>query len=128
LERPHRPHSKRFGPAARLYWGTRYSLSGLLCAFRQEQAFQFETVVLALLVAVLLWAELPFLRSVALLGAWLAVMALELVNSAVERAFDLIDREYNAQIKAGKDMLSAAVFLAILFNALLWGAFFLQAR
>ncbi|MDR1620930.1 MAG: diacylglycerol kinase [Synergistaceae bacterium] len=115
---------KRYNPAARLYRGTRHSLSGLFCAFKQEQAFEFEAVVLALLFAVLLWAKISLLRSVALIGAWLAVMALELVNSAVERAFDLIDKEYNSQIKAGKDMLSAAVFLAILFNALLWGMFF----
>jgi diacylglycerol kinase (ATP) len=113
---------KRFNPVARLYRGTRYSLSGLLLAFRQEQAFEYETVVLTFLFAVLLWAEVPFLRSVALVGAWLAVMALELINSAVERAFDLVDKEYNVQIKAGKDMLSAAVFLAIVFNVLLWGA------
>ena len=118
---------RRFNPAARLYHGTRYSLSGLLSAFKQEQAFEFETVVLAFLLAVLLWAELSLLRSVALVGAWLAVMALELVNSAVERAFDLVDKEYNAQIKAGKDMLSAAVFLAILFNVLLWGALILHS-
>jgi diacylglycerol kinase (ATP) len=114
---------KRYTPIARLCRGTRYSLSGLACAFKQEQAFEFEVVVLAILFAVLLWARLSLLRSVALVGAWTAVMALELVNSAVERAFDLIDKEYNAQIKAGKDMLSASVFLAILFNIFLWGAF-----
>ena len=44
------------------------------------------------------------------------------VNSAVERAFDLIDKTYNPAIKAGKDMLSAAVFLMILANVLLWTA------
>ena len=55
-------------------------------------------------------------------------MALELVNSAVERAFDLIDRGYRAEIKAGKDMLSAAVFLAIVFNVILWAALIFQLR
>jgi diacylglycerol kinase len=53
-------------------------------------------------------------------------MALELINSAVERAFDLIDQEYNLHVKAGKDMLSAAVFLMICFNMLLWSIFLLQ--
>jgi diacylglycerol kinase (ATP) len=105
---------------ARLYHGTRYSLRGLACAFKEEQAFEFETVVLALLLAVLFSARFSLPRSAALVGAWLAVMALELINSAVERAFDLVDKEYNPQIKAGKDMLSAAVFLAIVFNILLW--------
>ena len=55
-------------------------------------------------------------------------MALELVNSAVERAFDLIDKNYRAEIEAGKDMLSAAVFLVIVFNVLLWAALIFQPR
>ena len=67
-------------------------------------------------------------RALAVLGGWMAVMALELVNSAVERAFDLIDRNYRAEIKAGKDMLSAAVFLAIAFNVLLWAVLIFQPR
>lgn len=111
---------KHRNPFARLYHATRYSLSGLFCAFRQEQAFEYETVVLIVLLAVALSSGLSLFESVALIGAWLAVMALELVNSAVERAFDLIDKVYNPAIKAGKDMLSAAVFLMILANVLLW--------
>ncbi|MDR1376036.1 MAG: diacylglycerol kinase, partial [Synergistaceae bacterium] len=75
---------KRYSPAARLYRGTRYSLSGLARAFKQEQAFEFEVIVLAFLFAVLLWARLSLLRSAALVGGWIAVMVLELINSAVE--------------------------------------------
>ncbi|MDR2137671.1 MAG: diacylglycerol kinase [Synergistaceae bacterium] len=112
---------RRYNPLVRLYRGTGYSLSGLLCALKEEQAFQLETVVLAVLVGVLLWARPPLSTSVAVLAGWLTVMAFELVNSAVERAFDLIDKERNPQIKAGKDMLSAAVFLSILCNLFLWG-------
>ena len=64
--------------------------------------------------------------ALALVGSWTAVMALELINSAVERAFDLIDKDYRAEIKAGKDMLSAAVFLAIAFNIIFWAALILK--
>ncbi|MDR1873467.1 MAG: diacylglycerol kinase, partial [Synergistaceae bacterium] len=117
---------KYFNPVVdRLYHGARYSLSGLTRALREEQAFRYEAVVLVVLFVVVPLAGLSLLSSVALIGAWLAVMALELVNSAVERAFDLIgrdfiDRDFNPDIKTGKDMLSAAVFLAILFNIALW--------
>lgn len=110
-------------PLARLVSATRYSLSGLYCAFKQEQAFEYEVIVLAAIVAVAMTARLPLLHAVVLVGAWLAVMAFELVNSAVERAFNLIDTCYRPEIKAGKDMLSAAVFLMILFNAALWIAY-----
>ncbi|GHS86397.1 diacylglycerol kinase [Synergistales bacterium] len=116
---------KRYNLLTRLYMGTRYSVSGLVCAFKQEQAFEFEAVALLVLFAILLYLRPGFLISAALGGAWTLVMALELVNSAVERAFDLIDMEFNPQIKAGKDMLSAAVFLMIAFNVFLWCLFLL---
>ncbi|MDR3264745.1 MAG: diacylglycerol kinase [Synergistaceae bacterium] len=116
---------KRYSVIGRLYNATRYSLNGLICAFRQEQAFEYETVVLVVLLAVVLWARMSFLSSLAVIGAWLLVMALELVNGAVERAFNLISRQIDPEIKAGKDMLSAAVFLAIAFNVALWIAFLL---
>ena len=109
-------------PLARLYHATRYSLSGLFCAFRLEQAFEYETVVLTVILAVLYWRRPSFPVAALLIGGWLIVMAFELVNGAVERAFDLIEKEYNIHIKAGKDMLSAAVFLMIFFNIILWAA------
>ena len=111
---------KRYHPLARLYHATRFSLAGIRCAFRQEQSFEHETVVLAVLVAVVLWANVSWPMAFALVGCWLLVMILELVNSALERAFDLIDGDYNVRIKEGKDMLSASVFLAVLFNVALW--------
>ena len=80
------------------------------------------------LCALLLHLRPPLPRSLAVIGGWMAVMALELVNSAVERAFDLIDKNYRAEIEAGKDMLSAAVFLVIVFNVLLWAALIFQPR
>ena len=109
-------------PWGRLWNGTRYSLRGLRCALLQEQAFEYEAVVLAVVCAVALSAPLPPLQGVALVGCWMAVMALELINSAVEKAFDLIDESFRPEIKAGKDMLSAAVFLGVCFNIFLWCA------
>ena len=108
----------------RLYRATCHSLNGLACALKGEQAFGLETAVFVVLAIVLWMVRLPVIQSVLLIGAWLSVMALELINSAVEQAFDLIDKDFNPHIKAGKDMLSAAVFLSILFNMLLWVAFF----
>ncbi|GHS97602.1 diacylglycerol kinase [Synergistales bacterium] len=116
---------KRYSVLTRLYMGTRYSVSGLICALKQEQAFEFEAIALMILCAVLLCLRPGFLIFTALVGAWMLVMALELVNSAVERAFDLIDMKFHPQIKAGKDMLSAAVFLMISFNVFLWCLFLL---
>ena len=99
---------------------TRYSLAGLARAWRQEQAFRHEVVVLAVLCLVLVLCGKPFGLSLLVLGAWLVVMAVELLNSAIETAFDMITTERDDRVKAGKDMASAAIFLAIAANVGLW--------
>jgi len=107
-------------PLSRLFNASRYSLYGLYHALIHEQAFQYESVVFVILCVVLFFVPLSIDRKIFLIFSWLAVMCLELINSAVEKAFDLIDKNYRPEIKYGKDMLSASVFLAVSFNIFLW--------
>lgn len=104
---------------------TRYSLVGLAHACRAEQAFRHEVLVLLLLCAVLAFTGKNFNAWLLVVGGWVGVMIVELLNSAVEEAFDLISAEWNPHIKAGKDMASAAIFLAIVVNAGIWVRVFL---
>ena len=102
----------------RLTNATLYSLRGLACAVRNEQPFRYECTVFLVILCFTLFV--PLLWGLGLACAWLFVMAFELVNSAVEKAFDLIDTNFRPEIKAGKDMLSAAVFIMICINFVLW--------
>lgn len=97
---------------SRLINATRYSLEGLYYALRHEQSFRYEAVVFVIVIFLT--------RSLTLSGAWCVVMCLELINSAVEKAFDLIDKKFRPEIKAGKDMLSCSIFIAVCFNIVLW--------
>ena len=109
-----------------LYGALIYSLSGIKRGCR-EQAFRHEALVF-LIMPFALWLIRPGAAwSAALLAAWLLVMALELLNSAIEETLDLITKDSNIHVKYGKDMASAAVFLAICANGLLW-AFMLWGR
>ena len=85
-----------------------------------EQAFKYEAVVFAAACVLLYVVPLTLWQRLFLAGMWLAVMALELVNSAAEKAFDLITQEYHPLVKAGKDMLSASVFVMVCFNIVCW--------
>ena len=105
---------------SRLWNASRYSLCGLIYALRYEQAFQYEAVVMAIILAVILILHVSFQFSAMIIFAWAVVMCLELINSSVEKAFDLIDEHYRPEIKAGKDMLSASVFIAVCMNIILW--------
>jgi len=51
-------------------------------------------------------------------------MVVELLNSAIEEAFDLVSTEWNARIKAGKDMASAAILVAMIVNVGIWAFVF----
>lgn len=105
---------------SRLFSASRYSLDGLIYALKNEQAFQYEAAVFAVMCAVILLLDVPALWAAILIGSWILVMCFELVNSAVEKAFDLIDERFRPEIKAGKDMLSLSVGILIAFNIFLW--------
>ena len=98
-----------------------YSLQGIAAAFRSETAFQQESAALAAIAAL---AFVLFSPAVAmgLIAAWMFVMALELLNMAVENVCDFAAKEFQPLIKKAKDAGSAAVFLGIAANGALWAA------
>jgi diacylglycerol kinase (ATP) len=116
----------RSGPALskasmeRLLRATINTWHGLLAAARSEEAFRQELV--ALLVAV----PLAFLLSdsgwkrLALIGAVVFVLVVELLNTAIEKLADRVNLAIDPQIGRVKDMGSAAVGLAIVIAGLAW--------
>lgn len=103
-----------------LFRATRHSLAGLATAFRGEQAFRHEVLVLPVLVLALVLTGKSAVIWLAVLGGWLAVMVVELLNSGIEKVCDVASPEWHPLIKASKDMASAAIFLTLLVNAGLW--------
>lgn len=99
---------------------TRYSLQGLALAAKSETAFMQEILALALLPAAAWLYGLPGRVVVLVIAAWLIVMALELLNMAVEAVCNLVSPDFHPLVKTAKDAASAAVFLAISANALFW--------
>lgn len=110
----------RFINPGHLLGATRNSLAGLVHAWKNEQAFRHEALLLPVLCLLLLFTGKSAGQWLLVVGGWLGVMITELLNSAVEEAFDLISRDWNEHIKAGKDMASAAIFLAIVINVGIW--------
>ena len=97
-----------------------FSLAGLRRAWQNEQAFRHEVIVLAIMALVLAVLRPGLGWTAAAFAGWLFVMALELLNSAIEEAFDLISPDYNIHVKYGKDMASGAILIGLIANAGLW--------
>lgn len=58
----------------------------------------------------------------AMIGALLGTLAVELLNTAIEKLADQVTREHDPVIGMIKDFGSAAVFCMLCLSALVWGA------
>ncbi len=67
---------------------TAYSLAGLRAAFRHEQAFRLEVLVLAFVIPAGLWLGKTGVQRALLIGSWCMVIVVELLNSAIEILVD----------------------------------------
>ena len=103
-----------------LFFATANSLRGIRDAFRTAAAFRQECALLVVhYVAAFLVPMRPELR-LALLLAGPLLLAMELVNSAVEAVVDMVSPEWNLRARYAKDFCSAAVFMVLVTIAALW--------
>lgn len=113
------PFKSRSG-LARLIAATGYSWKGLVAAVRHEAAFRQELALTLILMPVALWMADSVTELLFLVGSLLLVLIVELINSAIEALADSISLEHHPLLGRAKDLGSAAVFLAVLFAAMVW--------
>jgi diacylglycerol kinase len=110
-----------------LFRKTINSLNGFRVAFLKEKAIMQETVALALAVVTSVILGCDGSQVVLVFLACLLPITLELVNSAMEIFMDhVVGSAYREEIRRAKDMLSAAVCLALIigYSGSLWIIFF----
>jgi len=105
----------------RLFAAMRYSWQGLRTTYVHEAAFRQELWLLAAMVPLALWLARSPGDFLLLLGVWLLVLVVELLNSAVETVVDRIDPDYHPLAGRAKDQASAAVMVSLLLAAGVWG-------
>ncbi|GAA5172042.1 MULTISPECIES: diacylglycerol kinase [Halomonadaceae] len=104
-----------------LVHSTRYSLKGLKAAFANEAAFRQEAVLCLLLLPLAWWVGETPVEWLLLVGSCVAVLIVELLNSAVETVVDRIGPEHHVLSGRAKDIGSAAVMLSLVMAGLTWG-------
>ena len=107
-------------PVTRLINATGFSLQGLRAAFIHEQAFRLEFYILIILVPLAFYLGSSNLDYSLMIGSWLLVMIVELVNSAIEAVVDRFGGEQHELSGRAKDIGSAAVMMALLLSAITW--------
>jgi len=98
-----------------------YALEGLTYAWHAQPNFRIETLIGLFALALAIWLGIS---PVPILLASMAVLGLELLNTALEAMVDLASPSFHPLAKAAKDAAAAAVLLAALL-ALVVGLYLL---
>nr|CBA29174.1 Diacylglycerol kinase [Curvibacter putative symbiont of Hydra magnipapillata] len=114
------PQKQRRG-LSRILHATRYSWAGLQAGWN-EPAFRQECVLALVLLPASLYVGQSWLESAVLAASVIAVMVVELLNTAVESVVDRVGPEWHQLSKRAKDIGSAAVLLSLLLCAVIWCA------
>lgn len=117
---PVNPQKARSG-LNRVWHAAGYSLEGLRAGW-DEKAFRQEALAAVVLLPLSLWLGRSWVETALLAGSVVIVMIVELLNTGIETAIDRIGPEWHDLSKRAKDMGSAAVLLALLLCAGIWGA------
>ena len=115
------PKSTRRG-IGRLIAATRVSGAGFRAAWRSEEAFRQEVILAVVLTPAALWLGQTVLERALLVGVWVLVLIVELLNSAIEAVVDRIGDDLHVLSGRAKDMGSAAVLLSLVLAAAVWAA------
>ena len=97
-----------------------YSLDGLVAAYRHEDAFRQELLLAGILIPIALYLPVAGTAKCMMVASVIAVLVVELLNSAIEAVTDRVSLEDHALAKRAKDLGSAAVLLAILNVVIVW--------
>lgn len=106
---------------SRLRYALGYSLAGLVVTYRHEAAFRQELWLTGLLAPLVFFLPVSTLARALMIASLLLVLIVELLNSAIEAVVDRVSPDLHHLSKRAKDMGSAAVLLALLNVAVVWG-------
>ena len=100
---------------------TKYSKKNKKSAFKNETAFRHECFLACILIPLTFFLGETKIEIILMISSVLLVMALELLNSAVEAVVDRIGTERHELSGRAKDQGSASVFIALCIVGIVWG-------
>jgi diacylglycerol kinase (ATP) len=104
----------------RFWRATINSRNGLAFATRSEQAVREELVAVLLALPAAWLIGITAMRRFELVAAVVAVLIVELLNTAIEKLADRLTTDHDPQIGHVKDLGSAAVGVTLVMAGLFW--------
>ncbi len=114
----------------RLLSAFKYAIQGIQYAAKSEKNFQIHLFAGSVVIMLSFFLRLDKIEWIFMMISIFGVMALELVNSAMERAVDLATDKIHPLAKQAKDLAAAAVLIytlmAVLIGVLILGPKMIQ--
>ncbi|MDB9823489.1 diacylglycerol kinase [Deltaproteobacteria bacterium] len=98
-----------------------YSIAGFKAAWKNEEAFRQEIIIGVFVIPVGLWLGTTGTQKALLIGFYLIIPLMELLNSAIEAIVDRMGPEHHVLSGRAKDLGSATVLLSIWITIIVWG-------
>lgn len=95
----------------RFFWSIKNSLSGLYYAYRYEQSLWIHGIASIFAIALGVIFQIKFWEWAVVFIALGMILGMELINTAIEAAVDLVTLEIHPLAKIAKDCGSAASFI-----------------
>ena len=111
---------KSRGGLKRMWHATSYSFAGLRSAIRHEAAFRQELALGLPMLLLVPWLAPGRWQALMMAGSVVAVLVVELLNSALEALADALSVDRHPLLGRAKDMGSAAVMLSLVFAVAVW--------
>ncbi|MGE4456164.1 MAG: diacylglycerol kinase [Arcobacteraceae bacterium] len=108
-------------PKYNFFKNTIYALQGLKDIVQNESSFKIELFIALILLPVLVFIELDIIYKLLMFMSLMGMLIAEVINSAIERAVDLVTLEHHHMAGRAKDAGSAIVFLSIAVFVVVWG-------
>lgn len=93
-----------------------YAFEGVQYAFKTQRNLKIHTVFAILAIAIALILDLPVAELAIIVICIFVVIALELVNTAIESVVDLVSPEWSELAKRAKDCAAGAVLLVSIMS------------
>lgn len=97
----------------------RYAFEGIFTGIKEEQNMKIHIAIMILVIIfgiLLKISKVEWIICIALFGL---VISMELINTAIENAVDLITKEKNKQAKIAKDVAAGAVLVSAIASAII---------
>lgn len=103
------------------YRALRWSIAGLATALRTEVSFRVDVFLFFIFLTLGLWLGETGVEKALLVAPLFVVLALDLINAALETVVDRVSPDYSEFARRAKDMASAAVFVGMVSVLVVWG-------